>query len=70
MQRQITYTEDDLAELFHVRKRKIQEWRKHGLLQGIKVSQGYIYHDNEITDFFDDFRGKNIANIEAIKKAT
>ena len=70
MQIQVSYTENDLTEVFHTNLRKIQEWRKLGILRGVKTSQGYVYHNDEITDVFDRYKGKDISNISKLKKAT
>lgn len=70
MEFQVTYSEEELSKIFHASKRKVQEYRKLGLLKGTKITQGYVYHNDEITEFFKKFKGKDISNLEQLKKST
>lgn len=60
MERQVTYTEKELAEVLHCNVQTVARYRKQGILQGVKIGTSYIYHDDEITELFEKNRGKAI----------
>lgn len=64
MQRQVTYTEEDLAQAFNCNKRTVENLRKLGYLKGTRIGTSYIYHDDEITEFFEKNKGIDIKTRE------
>ena len=44
MQIQVTYSEQELTEVLKCSKRRIEELRKMGVLQGVKTAKGYVLH--------------------------
>ena len=60
MQIQVTYSEQELTEVLKCSKRRIEELRKMGVLQGVKTAKGYVYHNDEIAKFFEKWKGKEL----------
>lgn len=57
---QITYTEEELADLLHCSKRKVSELRHACYINAIKVGKEYVYHIKEIERFFEKYGGRNL----------
>lgn len=57
---QITYTEEELTQVFRCGKRRIEDLRKLGILKGTKTGKGYVYHNDEIREIFEKYRGKDL----------
>lgn len=60
MQIQVTYSEQELTEVLKCSKRRIEELRKMGVLQGVKTAKGYVYHNDEIAKLFEKWKGKEL----------
>lgn len=60
MQIQVTYSEQELTEVLKCSKRRVEDLRKLGLLQGVKTAKGYVYHNDEIALFFENWKGKEL----------
>jgi len=57
---QLTYSEEEMADVLYCSLRRVRELRKMGVLQGTKTGKGYVYHFNEIKDLFETYRGKDL----------
>ena len=55
MIRQITYTEQELCDVFKCKINRIRDLRKLGVLKGTKTGKGYVYHDREIDELFEEY---------------
>lgn len=60
MIQQITYTEEELRDVLKCKSRRIYELRKMGILKGTKVGKHYVYHNKEIEELFDKYRGRDL----------
>ena len=60
MERQITYTEKELCDVLKCKINRVRDLRKLGVLKGTKTGKGYVYHDSEIEELFDEYRGKDL----------
>ena len=60
MQIQVTYTEQELCDVLKCKINRIRELRKIGILKGTKTGKGYVYHNNEITELFEKYLGKDL----------
>lgn len=60
MTEQVTYTEEELTDVLHMSQRRVQDLRKLGVLQGTKTGKGYVYHNDEIRELFEKYRGKDL----------
>lgn len=62
----LAYTAEELAEAMSVAdKRKIDEWRRNGLLRGIKTGKGWIYSRNEVAEFMTRYSGMDLSSPQA-----
>lgn len=57
---QVTYSEQELTEVLKCKIARVRELRKIGVLHGTKTAKGYVYHNDEITKLFEDYRGKDL----------
>lgn len=57
---QITYTEYELQDVLKCKIKRVRQLRKMGILRGIKIGKSYVYHESEIKDLFDKYRGKDL----------
>lgn len=62
-----TYTTEELAQMMHCHRDRVDEWRTCGLIQGIKSGKGYVYPAFEVVRFQKDNLGKDLSNLKAIK---
>lgn len=60
MNEQVTYTEEELTDVLHISQRRVQDLRKLGVLLGTKTGKGYVYHNDEIRELFEKYRGKDL----------
>lgn len=60
MTEQVTYTEEELTDVLHMSQRRVQDLRKLGVLKGTKTGKGYVYHNDEIRELFEKYRGKDL----------
>ena len=56
---QVTYTEEELTDVLKCKIARVRELRKMGVLRGTKTAKGYVYHNDEITELFEEYRGKD-----------
>lgn len=47
----VTYTTEELQTILHCGRGAIDNYRKAGLLTGVKLGKGYIYTKEEIDKF-------------------
>lgn len=57
---QITYTEYELQDVLKCKIKRVRQLRKMGILKGTKIGKSYVYHESEIKDLFDKYRGKDL----------
>lgn len=63
----LAYTSDELASALGLSdRRKVDELRKAGVLQGIKVGRGYIYPRSEAERFLTDYLGEDLSTHDAL----
>jgi excisionase family DNA binding protein len=48
----------EVGELLHVHVDSVRDYRREGLLQGVKVGKGYLFTDADIDEFIDARRTK------------
>lgn len=63
------YTTADLAEALHCSERQICKFRKNGLIEGIRTSKGYVFHELEIDRFWQTFRGCDLSSEDKMQLA-
>jgi len=56
------YTEDDFTELFGLKKRTQQQYRKEGKLHCVKMGESVRYSQQDIEDFIQRFDTLNYKN--------
>lgn len=59
----------ELAEALHCSVKQIRRLRKYGLIEGIRTSKGYVYHEYEVDQFWQTFRGCDLSNEDKIRLA-
>ena len=63
------YTTQELAEALHCSVRQVRRLHKFGLIQGIRTARGYVFHELEITNFWNNYRGADLSNEDKIRLA-
>lgn len=65
----ITYTTEELCEIFHTTERNINSLRTTGLLPAVRIGKGYIYSKKAVEIFLDKFAGYELTNEQNMKEA-
>ena len=65
----ITYTTEELCNLFHTTERNINSLRTNGLLPAVRIGKGYIYSKKAIETFLDKYSGYELTNDQNMKEA-
>lgn len=61
----LSYTTEEATKLLGLDdRRKIDEFRRNGLIKAILVGRGYIYPRKELEDFLATYAGYNLSNID------
>ena len=63
------YTTADLAEALHCSVRQVRRLHKYGLIKGIRTARGYVFHELEIANFWNEYRGTDLSNEDKIRIA-
>ena len=63
------YTTADLAEALHCSVRQVRRLHKYGLIKGIRTARGYVFHEVEILNFWNEYRGTDLSNEDKIRIA-
>ena len=63
------YTTQELAEAMHCSVRQVRRLHKYGLIQGIRTARGYVFHELEIANFWNTYRGADLSNEDKIRLA-
>lgn len=64
-----SYTTAELAEALHCSVRQDRRLHKGGLIEGIRTARGYVFHELEITRFWNTYRGADLSNEDKIRIA-
>lgn len=59
----------DAAEYLCTTERKISLFRRYGLLEAVKLGKGYVYKVSQLDAFWDEWKGYDLSNEEAVKFA-
>lgn len=58
----LAFTSDELAAALGLSdRRKVDELRKAGLIQAVKIGRGYIYPKKEAERFLNEYLGENLS---------
>lgn len=63
------YTTAELADALHCSVRQVRRLHKYGLITGIRTARGYVFHELEITNFWNTYRGCDLSNEDKIRAA-
>ena len=63
------YTTAELADALHCSVRQVRRLHKYGLIKGIRTARGYVFHELEITNFWNEYRGTDLSNEDKIRIA-
>lgn len=63
------YTTEELATALHCSVRQVRRLHKYGLIEGIRTARGYVFHEVEITNFWNKYRGADLSNEDKIRNA-
>lgn len=63
------YTTQELAEALHCSVRQVRRFHKYRLIEGIRTARGYVFHELEITNFWNTYRGADLSNEDKIRLA-
>lgn len=63
------YTTEELATALHCSVRQVRRLHKYGLIKGIRTARGYVFHELEITNFWNTYRGCDLSNEDKIRIA-
>lgn len=61
------FTTKEISSLLKMNPHKIGWLRKYGLLKGIKAGKGYIFSEEEIKRFLEEFQGSDLSSEHAIQ---
>lgn len=65
-------TQDDVAALFNAHRDTVAMWREIGIIRATKTGRCYMFSQEEIRRFQDDYKGLDVSNkvkaIESYKK--
>lgn len=64
-----SYTTAELADALHCSVRQVIRLHKYGLIKGIRTARGYVFHELEITNFWNEYRGTDLSNEDKIRIA-
>lgn len=54
-------TEKEVAKKLRTNNRRVANWRRAGLIKGVKLSRQYVYREKDVDDFFSKFLGKDLS---------
>lgn len=60
------YTTAELADALHCSVRQVRRLHKYGLVKGIRTARGYVFHELEIANFWNTYRGCDLSNEDKI----
>ena len=63
------YTTAELADALHCSVRQVRRLHKYGLIKGIRTARGYVFHELEIANFWNEYRGTDLSNEDKIRLA-
>lgn len=63
------FTTADLAAALHCNVRQIGKLRRNGLLQGIRAGHGFVFSEDEITEFYRTYAGCDLSTEEKMRFA-
>lgn len=62
------YTQEEVAELFHVHVTRISELREIGILPAIKTGRNFMFSFSAIKQFEENYQGLDVSNrVKAIE---
>ena len=63
------YTQEELAETIGTNVQTIASLRQTGILKSIKIGKKFYFLDRWVIDFFEEYSGANLSNVEEMQKA-
>ena len=55
-------TQDDVAALFNSHRDKVAMWREIGIIRATKTGRCYMFSQEEIRRFQNDYKGLDVSN--------
>ncbi len=63
----VTLTTQEASKALGIDRHLMPILRKKGMLLGIKTGKGWRYSEKELEEFWEEYKGEDISNVEQIE---